>query len=101
MGFDVTTRNAKEVIALEKRIVKYLKSVNGRMGTIETAVRKEAGKEIFTVYLENNMQIAHEMSYIVNKSKYAILVDYREIPGEYMWSADTYIKDTSVVEYTF
>lgn len=93
---DVTERNAKELKTLQAKVKAFVKSARCSTGDITWHSDKE-----HSVQVDNDGMLGDYLSSIIEKSPNTRNVKVEEHKGEYMWSADHYVRPCTVVSFTF
>ena len=92
---DVTARNEKELATLRKKVAAFVKSASCNTGEVLWGFSQ--GEH--WVQVENDGQLSDYLSDIIEKSPLTKNVTRAEHKGEYMWSADHYVRPVSIVSF--
>ena len=97
---DIDGRNAKELESLKKKVAAWLKAHKNscNIGDVQWSSN---GPRAHWVQVDNDGRLGDYLSDIIRKSQFAKQIDVEEHKGEYMWSADTYIRPCTIVSFVF
>lgn len=95
---DITTRNAKELESLKKKVAAFVKKAGCNTGEVTWGSN---GPMAHWVQVENDGSLGDHLRDIISKSQFTKQVQVEEHKGEYMWSANLYIRPVSIVSFVF
>lgn len=94
---DVAARNAKELETIKRKVAKMVKEAGCNTGEIRWSEHQGG----WWCEVENDGQLGDYLEDIIRKSPNAKVVEVKEHKGEYMWSADVYVRPVTTVHFKF
>jgi hypothetical protein len=98
---DVTTRNAKELATMKRKVAAWLKAHKNGCNIGDTTWEVAADGKTYLLQVDNDGQLGQDLDDIIKNSASTKNISVKEYKGSYDWASDTYARPASVVSFTF